>query len=100
MRSKLIPFIFLGLTPMAANAADLAKNNYARAYPPPSAFNWTGLYAGAHIGYGWNTADRNTYILTTGAFQLASTFKSEGVFGGVQLGYNQQYGNIVVGLEG
>ena len=69
-------------------------------YPPPSAFNWTGLYAGAHIGYGWNTADRNTYILTTGAFQLASTFKSEGVFGGVQLGYNQQYGNIVVGLEG
>ena len=100
MRSKLIPFIFLGLTPMAANAADLAKNNYARAYPPPSAFNWTGLYVGAHIGYGWRTENKDTYILTTGAFSETDVIKSQGVFGGLHLGYNQQFERIVVGVEG
>ena len=98
MRSKLIPFIFLGLTPMAANAADLARNNYARAYPPAS-FNWTGLYAGVHLGYGWNTSNRDTFVSTTGAFYSSSIMKSDGVYGGIQLGYNRQIGQWVVGWE-
>ena len=100
MRAKLIPIIFLGFTPMVANAADLAKNNYARAYPPPSSFNWTGLYAGAHLGYGWRTVNQDTYILTTGAYSQSEVIKSQGVYGGLHLGYNQQFGQVVVGLEG
>ena len=84
---------------MAANAADLARNNYARAYPPPSAFNWTGLYAGAHLGYGWDTSNRDTFVSTTGAFYSSSTLKSDGIFGGIQLGYNYQIERLVIGWE-
>ena len=69
-------------------------------YPAPTSFNWTGLYAGAHIGNGWNTSNRNTYVSTTGVFYNSSVLKSDGLFGGIQLGYNHQFGNVVLGIEG
>ena len=85
MRSRLIPFIFLSLTPMVANAADLPSKKSGAQEKAPYFYYWTGLYAGAHVGYGWNTSNRDTKIYTTGEFYNSTVLKSEGLFGGIQL---------------
>jgi outer membrane immunogenic protein len=58
--------------------------------------NWSGVYIGAHGGYGWAEAD---YTFDT--WFGPEKFKHDannGLFGG-HLGVQQQYGRIVAGLE-
>jgi outer membrane immunogenic protein len=66
-------------------------------------FNWTGPYAGVHLGYGWGNADTNILPLPTGipGDQVPSTVSTHpgGVVGGAQAGYNYQMGCFVVGIE-
>ncbi len=67
-------------------------------------FNWTGPYAGLHIGYGWANADTNFSPLPNAASfaDLAPSQlnpNSNGVVGGLQAGYNYQTGCFVFGLE-
>lgn len=66
----------------AANAADIPVRGPMYKYAPPAAvFNWTGMYAGLHLGYGFSD-------------------DVDGFTGGVQLGYNWQFSpNIVFGIE-
>jgi outer membrane immunogenic protein len=83
-RLGIVPIAIAALTSAAA-AADLP----AKA-PPPAAplylpFTWTGAYAGASGGYGWSTS---------------GGLDAGGGFGGGQIGYNVQTGNIVFGVEG
>jgi len=79
-----------------AQAADLGvpRSPVAAAVVAP-AFNWTGFYLGAQIGYGWlngsSTFDNGAPTLPV---------RSNGVFGGVHAGYNYQINNAVLGLEG
>jgi opacity protein-like surface antigen len=74
----------------AASAADLP----VKALHKESVYNWTGLYAGGHIGYVWGDVRNNTINPTV------SNIHPEGVFGGFQLGYNYQLPNRwVFGLE-
>lgn len=74
----------------AASAADLppylapSMVDNAVDYAVPPADRWTGLYAGAHLGAG--------FINQPGGDQRA-------IFGGLQAGYNQQFGQFVVGGE-
>ncbi|MDB5602850.1 MAG: outer membrane protein beta-barrel protein [Xanthobacteraceae bacterium] len=53
------------------------------------AYNWTGIYTGVHAGYGVGNTDWPTVAIPT-----------DGALGGVQLGYNQQIGNLLFGIEG
>jgi outer membrane immunogenic protein len=78
-----------------AQAADLAapRTPIAAAVVAP-AFNWTGFYVGAHIGYGWG---RTGWTYVVGLNTVPSNPK--GVFGGLQLGYNWQFNNLVLGVE-
>ena len=46
--------------------------------------NWSGLYVGVNGGYGWSRTP---------------TCHPAGAFGGGQIGYNFQRGNIVFGIE-
>lgn len=90
-------------------------------------FNWTGFYIGANAGGLWGHSDVNssapctatnfgpfpppgpggyfctmTVGLANGAAVGAAgtgSFSGSGFTGGVQAGYNWQYGNTVVGLE-
>lgn len=100
----------LAALPFAANAADMPVKAPPRAVAA-AVFSWTGLYAGIHGGYGWGDADYNfpgDIPAGFGGFNgiyspngTGGTFSrriSGGVFGG-HAGYNQQYGNIVLGLE-
>jgi outer membrane immunogenic protein len=74
----------------SANAADMYHGPVAgyKDGPVYAEVNWSGLYAGVNAGYGWNGAS-----LDAGAPDPA------GAFGGGQIGYNFQRGNIVFGLE-
>jgi outer membrane immunogenic protein len=81
-----------------ANAADIYRpdrSDSSKAAPSVSAANWTGLYAGAHLGGAWN--DSTIVDLD----ETRATFKNNtsGLFGGGTLGYNWQFGQFVLGLE-
>jgi outer membrane immunogenic protein len=86
-------------TSMAANAADVPP--YARPVAPPvympPPFSWTGFYIGVNAGGAW--AQRNA---TDSLLGLSfSNGNNNGAFiGGGQLGFNYQFGNFVLGVEG
>lgn len=80
----------------AAQAADLT---IAPAEPAASpTYNWTGLYAGVHAGYGWGDFDSP---LNDEIFLLGNLGRDpDGIFGGGQIGYNYQFdNNLVAGFE-
>ena len=90
----------------AAAAADFGGPRHGSLKDTPSAvaFNWTGLYVGAHAGYGWGETDAATTLLLNGdtldAHSTASnSFDSDGWLGGFQAGYNYQVGRWVLGVE-
>jgi len=103
----------LGLT--SAQAADLAARPYLKAPPPAAVYDWTGFYVGGNVGYGWgeNTDPNLTFVnpanagnvttfLTTGlaGFTSGNQFPNlnpNGVFGGLQFGYDKQFGAWVLG---
>ena len=85
----------------SAFAADLGPRTYAKAPAMAApATNWSGLYIGGNVGYGWGNG--STGILPSDGDNFpTSTLDSrlKGAFGGAQIGYNWQIGSIVTGLE-
>lgn len=81
-----VAFVFSASLISTASAAPRPKPVYAQAEP---VFTWTGFYVGVHTGWGWATWSGD-----------GSDAHGNGVIGGVQLGYNYQFGNYVIGVEG
>lgn len=90
MRHLLAATALLGLLAAPAGAQDKAPI-------------WTGLYVGAHAGYGWGEWDGEPiYDPGTGPFPIfedQAAIDSEGWLGGGQIGFNKQFGALVVGVE-
>ena len=61
----------------------------------PIAFDWTGFYIGAQVGYSWGNVD-----ITVDGYDSDLSPDADGVVGGAFVGYNVQFNQIVVGLEG
>jgi outer membrane immunogenic protein len=89
-----------------ALAADLPRKSVPAMVAPVPLFTWTGFYVGVNAGYGFG--DGNTQTIGTPGFQAliapgvvpgALNTKPDGFIGGAQIGYNVQFGAIVVGLE-
>ena len=83
-----------GISP--AEAADLLLK------APPSSMPtnpWSGFYLGGHVGYGFGTQDIFSGFPTAGAAVNAST-NLNGWIGGLQTGYNYQFKQLVLGVEG
>lgn len=95
-------------TILLAGAVGLvALTSTAKADP---AYNWTGAYAGAHVGYSWgnlsskdnekdwcSAGDKACIAKYVGPFD----WSADGVFGGGTLGYNYQINSfLVTGIEG
>ncbi len=60
-------------------------------------WDWTGFYAGTHIG---NAASSNRWQSATGTgSEFAGSFTAGGLVNGFQAGYNRQWGQWVVGVE-
>ncbi len=62
--------------------------------------NWSGLYLGASLGYGWGNS-RTTYDRNGNDHLTPETIDPSGFLGSLTLGYNKRLGNnMVIGLEG
>jgi outer membrane immunogenic protein len=83
----------------SAFAADLPIRNAPPVVKAPSPMvavvNWSGFYVGGHIGYGWAETEITDFALQT----ATQKFNSEGFLGGVQAGWNDQFGRAVLGVE-
>ena len=98
MKIKLLATaLFLG-TAGFAHAADAVVEDVIIL---DSAYNWSGVYVGATVGYGW--ADTNVTDLDFYSFSSFGDtefdFDSDGILGGVFVGANWQSGNFVYGVE-
>lgn len=86
----------------AASAADMP----IKAPVAPVAFTWTGLYVGAHAGWGESAVDMTfpaDVFFTSApvpAFPLTRGNTLAGFLAGAHLGFNYQVGMWVLGIEG
>ena len=62
---------------------------------PTPAYNWSGFYAGGHLGYLWGS----TRVVDDGVLTDPNA-RTNGVVGGVLAGVNWQNGAFVYGFEG
>jgi opacity protein-like surface antigen len=86
-----VGFISLAVA-SSASAGDIAQPS-----PPAAIWNWSGIYIGAHGGYGWGR-DPFSDVVFSGKAPLNGV-NSNGFVGGFQAGANWQYGAWVSGLE-
>jgi outer membrane immunogenic protein len=102
-KTLLAAFVTMGAT--SAFAADLPM--YTKAGPAPVAaqvFSWTGFYIGGHVG--WASAEHRSAQVFDGGLDTPPDLhdypggRQDGVFGGLQAGYNWQFNNVVLGIEG
>jgi outer membrane immunogenic protein len=82
---------------VTANAADVGADappyvTPAPYVPPP--FSWTQFYIGAHVGGAWGQG-----AVTDSLFGLSLGADRGPILGG-QLGFNYQFGIVVIGIEG
>ena len=86
-------------TLMAANAAEVPP--YARPVAPPvylpPPFTWTGFYIGPNLGGAWSQANLTDTLL---GLSLDNVNDKGAFIAGGQLGFNYQFGNFVLGVEG
>jgi len=88
---------FLGLS-SAAFAADLIISQPVPSTVLSSGTDWSGFYAGGHVGYGWGDWDYSgTY--EPGPTPFTRRGEPEGWLAGVQVGHNWQVDNVVFGLQ-
>ena len=86
MRALIGAALSLSIT-TAVFAADMSyPNNYYTARAPLTASSWAGPYLGATVGYEWGDVDN-------------SPTHPSGAAGGIEAGYNWQFGNFIGGAE-
>lgn len=91
MRSSMSALAMLAVSSAAGLADDAAPLSEIVA-----PVDWTGVYVGAHAGYGWGHVSRGG----AGVGQFgADDGDSDGVVGGAQLGANWQWKGLVLGAE-
>jgi outer membrane immunogenic protein len=104
MKRIVLAAALVALGSASALAADLPAHGYNKASAMAPVGNWSGLYIGGNVGYGWGNGSTGILPLKNldkGDIFPTSTLDSrlKGVFGGAQIGYNWQIGSIVTGLE-
>ncbi len=109
-RSLAVSAGVLSLLAGFAWAADLPTQKGPAPVPaPPPAYSWTGFYIGVNGGYGWSNSNKesNNVFPFIGAvpdngFIPVSGNNNGGFVGGIQGGYNYQFGagqGFVLGVE-
>ena len=106
-KSKLIIAMVAIACLSTATWADGYEGSGAKGFSPPAQVNWTGVYIGGHVGYGWADSNSsfdyggfNDFLFNTFGLNNGFGQDMEGWIGGVHLGMQQQHGNWVIGIEG
>jgi outer membrane immunogenic protein len=101
MKKFLVPSIVLsGFVVSSAMAADLPVRKAPSVAPAPVVYDWSGLYIGGHVGWGFAETDiTDRTVLGTSLAIPTQSFNGDGFLGGVQAGWNYQVGNFVLGAE-
>ena len=105
MREPFAAVMGLVALTVGAEAADLSAILPTKApAQAAAAYDWTGWYAGVHMGYAWGTSDLASPTGFAGSldlFQPPDSFKGTGsYFEGLQAGYNDMLPNrFVFGAE-
>ena len=98
-RSVALAAMLAAISPAVAFATDLPLPPMVTKAPPLPAivapYNWSGLYGGVHLGHLWG----RTHVEDNGEIAERNA-RTDGVVGGVMLGYNWQIQRLVFGLEG
>jgi outer membrane immunogenic protein len=89
---------FVVLAAASAGAADMSARPMYAPPPPVPVYTWTGIYWGANVGYSWGQSKNDRSVINLGVTASESQ-NIDGVIGGVQTGYNYQFGAWVLGLE-
>jgi outer membrane immunogenic protein len=94
---KILTAIVLVASAGTASAADMPMAApYTRVPYVSPVYNWTGFYIGAMGGYGWS----DTVRATIGGLAVSTSSNDlKGGFAGGTVGYNQQMGSWVIGIE-
>ncbi len=100
-----LPALMLGVQVASAGEYGSLKDSPA----VTESYNWSGFYAGAHVGYAWGNDTVNDNVKDWCApgdkacikdYVGPFSFSPDGVFGGGTIGYNYQFDRILVGIEG
>ncbi|MBZ9794557.1 outer membrane protein [Mesorhizobium sp. ES1-4] len=65
----------------------------------PAVHDWSGVYVGGHLGYGFGSTDAAYNLPNTPTIRGTQDFDIDGFLGGVQIGYNYQVNSAVLGIE-
>jgi outer membrane immunogenic protein len=107
MKKILLSTAALAAMGTVAHAADLPRRTApAIAAPALPIFTWTGFYVGVNAGYAFSDGGTSTIgtagfrgLVPGGIVPGSLNTRAEGFIGGAQLGYNQQFGTFVAGIE-
>jgi outer membrane immunogenic protein len=89
-------FLSLGIT--GAAAADPALSDFALR-DSISAYDWSGSYVGGFVGYGSGMSANSWSPTSVGPWLPDGDISYASLTGGLYAGYQQQFGNFVVGGE-
>jgi outer membrane immunogenic protein len=85
---------------LSATAASADGYRPRAAYAVAPFTSWTGFYIGGHVGGAWSDVEWSNVTFSNVTFTGERFDNSaSGFIGGGQIGYNQQIGNIVLGVE-
>ncbi|CAN5269870.1 porin family protein [soil metagenome] len=103
MKTLMVVAALAALGATGAQAADIAARPYTKApvYVAP-VYNWTGFYAGVHIGAAFGGDEGVSQVLPLpAAFPITSSNRDAVFLGGGQIGADYQFApNWLVGIEG
>jgi outer membrane immunogenic protein len=96
MRKIFIAAALLGTTAVSASAADMAvKAAYTKAPVMAPVYDWSGFYVGGDIGGQWSDIG-----ISSPTGPLAYGFRHDSFAVGGHAGYQHQWGQFVLGVEG
>jgi outer membrane immunogenic protein len=106
MKKILLTTVAMAAMTSMAHAADLPRKSVPILAAPVPLFTWTGFYIGLNAGYGFSDNKTETTgtpgfltLVGPGIVPGSLNTKRDGFIGGLQAGYNVQFGAIVAGLE-
>jgi outer membrane immunogenic protein len=109
MKRPLLSTIVLTAFATAAAAADLPSRTAPQVpFAAAAPFAWSGFYVGAHAGYVWSDSDMTLagvgvavlpIDVERGTLPRSMAVDRDGFAGGLQAGYNMQFGTFVAGVE-